>query len=47
MSTGVINLNGSLDFDVMGGREHQITITAVVSSMNIARCAGYCVAMLL
>lgn len=35
MSTGVINLNGSLDFDIMGGREHQITITAVVSSMNI------------
>ena len=33
--TGVISLNSSLDFDVVGGREHQITIIAEVSNMNI------------
>jgi hypothetical protein len=40
VSTGVINLNGSLDFDVMGGREHQITITAVDRGVDPLSAVG-------
>ena len=34
VSTGVISLNRGLNFDVMGGREHQITVNAEVSGIH-------------